>query len=193
MGNFYTNVVVRGPSEADVVDTLVALGRTGYVVTHPAGFVFVYDDEADKQREGVVESLALTLATRLRCPALAALNHDDDFLLLWLYDREAAETRFAYRVTFDGDKRSPSAEEFVDEVRRAFGTIRDSAPDAQEHWKMRLIKLLAPTLSSLPVMKHEQILRQSRIPLAPAMVGYRYVYQGDLTDQAPALRVRSVP
>jgi hypothetical protein len=51
MGNFYTNVVVRGPSEDKVVETLTALGRTCYV-TSTDDFTFVYDEESDKQREG---------------------------------------------------------------------------------------------------------------------------------------------
>jgi len=93
MGNFYTNVVVRGPSEDKVVETLTALGRNCYVTSRD-DFTFVYDEEADTQREGVIESLALTLATRLACPALAALNHDDSALLLWLYDESGGELRF---------------------------------------------------------------------------------------------------
>jgi hypothetical protein len=76
-----------------VVATLAALGRT-CLVTHRDDFVFVYDEKADEQTEIVIESLALSLATRLKCPALAALDHDDNVLLLWLYDRNGTESRF---------------------------------------------------------------------------------------------------
>ena len=192
MGNFYTNVVVRGPSESDVRATLVALNRIGFLATHPNGFAFVYDQEADTQKEGVVESLALTLATRLRCPALAALNHDDDTLLLWLYDREGNETRFGRGVMFDGEERSPSLDDFAGQVRRAFGTVEDdSAPDPMESLQMRLIQMFVPRLFA--VQHHARLLRLSGIPIAPATVGYRYVYQGDLDDREPGLAVRSVP
>jgi len=192
MGNFYTNVVVRGPSESDVRSTLVALNRTGFVATHPKGFVFVYDEEADTQKEGVVESLALTLATRLRCPALAALNHDDDALLLWLYDREGNETRFGWGVSFDGEERPSNVENFAGQVRRLFGTVEDtSTPDALSSLQMQLIEWLASKF--LAVQQHSRLLRLSGIPPAPGMMGYRYIYQGELDDAEPGLTVRSVP
>ena len=192
MGNFYTNVVVRGPSESDVRTTLVTLNRTGFMVTHPNGFVFVYDEEADTQKEGVVESLALTLATRLRCPALAALNHDDNTLLLWLYDREGNEARFGWGVMFDAEERSPSVEDFAGQVRRAFGTVEDdSAPDPVESLLMSLIQPFVPRLFA--VQHHSRFLKLSGIPLAPATLGYRYVHQGELDDREPGLTARSVP
>jgi hypothetical protein len=192
MGNFYTNVVVRGPSESDLRAALVALNRTGFLATHPNGFGFVYDEEADTQKEGVVESLALTLATRLRCPALAALNHDDDTLLLWLYDREGNETRFGWGVLFDGEERSPSVEDFAGQVRRAFGTVEeDSTPDPTESLLMSLIQPFVPRLFA--VQHHSRILRLSGIPQAPATLGYRYVYQGEFDDRETGLTVRSVP
>jgi hypothetical protein len=192
MGNFYTNVVVRGPTESDLRATLVALNRTGFTVTHPDGFVFVYDEEADTQKQGVVESLALTLATRLRCPALAALNHDDDALLLWLYDREGNETRFGWGVSFDGEERPSSVENFAGQVRRVFGTVEDtSTPDALNSLQMRLLEWFASRF--LAVQQHSRLLRLSGIPRAPGMMGYRYIYQGELGDSEPGLTVRSVP
>ena len=193
MGNFYTNVVVRGPSEADVAATLGALRRTSLVVTHPTGFVFVYDSEADTQKEGAIESLALTLATRLRCPALAALNHDDDALLLWLYAPDGTEVRFGSGVRFDDEDRPSNADSFAEEVRRVFGSTPSSEPDPFSPWQMRLIKLLAPRLSAMAINQHTDILRQSGIPIAPATLGYRYVEQGELADREPELTVRRVP
>ena len=192
MGNFYTNVVVRGPTEDEVAETLLGLRRTSLVVTHPAGFVFVYDAEADTQREGVVESLALALATRLRCPALASLNHDDDVLLLWLYDRDGAETRFGSGVGFEDGEQPANAAAFAEQVRRVFGTREDPTPEALgSSWQMRLAKLVAPRLFAF--QRHEHILRRSGIPVTPALLGYKYVEQGELADQESDLRVRRVP
>jgi hypothetical protein len=189
MGNFYTNVVVRGPSEDKVVETLTALGRTCYV-TSTDDFTFVYDEESDKQREGVVESLALTLATRLGCPALAALNHDDNALLLWLYDETGGELRFGWGVAFDAGHGSPSITDFIDQVRHVFATGDRPLEPNPMPLRLRLFFRLYP--ASFAFVRHERILRQARIPVRPAMMGYNYVFQGELDEGDSAFTVRRV-
>ena len=190
MGNFYTNVVVRGPSEDDVVATLASLGRTCFVA-QTDGFVFVYDQKADKQTAGVVESIALTLATRLKCPALAALNHDDNVLLLWLYEPDGTETRFGWGVGFEAGERSPGIPEFAAEIRRVFGTTPGPVPEMP--WKLRLLYGMMLRLPlSFAVLRHNRMMQLAGIPVPPTQLGYNYVYQGELSQLAPGLQVRSV-
>lgn len=185
MGNFYTNVVVRGPGEDDVVSALESLRRSCYVVATD-GFVFVYDEEADEQREGVVESLALTLATRLTCPSLASLNHDDNLLLLWLYDANGAESRYGRGIMFDDGGQPKSRKAFAEEIRRDFGTSPSDHPPPPP-WQ-QIMRVLLP--GSFVVVEHQRILEMSGIPASLGTLGYGYVAQGELEDREPGIKAR---
>lgn len=187
MGNFYANVVVRGPTEDAVADVLLGLGRVCYLASRD-DFVFVYDAEADKQRPGVVESLALTLATRLACPALAALNHDDNALLLWLYDETGGELRFGWGVALDESERSGNIDEFTDQVQHVFAT--GALPLEPDNAPLRLRILYRIIPFTFAYLRHERILRRARIPVRPAMMGYNYVAQGEMELADPELKVR---
>ena len=191
MGSFYTSVVVRGAREDDVVDTLSQLGRKCFVASQ-GDFVFIYDEQADEQRTGVLESLALTLATRLSCPALAALNHDDDVLLLWLYDETGGELRFGFGrgLSLDGGDRSATQDEFIDQLRHVFDTGSLSPEPDPTPLRLRILFKVYPF--SFAFIRHEKILRAARIPVRPSMMGYNYVVQGELRDAAPELRIRRV-
>jgi hypothetical protein len=104
----------------------------------------------------VVESLALTLATRLKVPTLACLNHDDNVLLLWLYDRGGQESRYGSGNSFDKGERSPSEKQFAAKIREAFGTEPDEETPKGD-WRMRLISTILPR--SFAFVRHERILR----------------------------------
>jgi len=56
--------------------------------------------------------------------------------------------------------------------------------------RLRLFFRLYPT--SFAFVRHERILRQARIPVRPAMLGYNYVFQGELNEGDSGLKVRRV-
>ena len=90
MGNWYTNITVSGPPQADVVAVLQAHDRHAYATPTLNGITVVFDRTSEDS--GCAEELgdlAMTLSQDLRCPALAAAVFDDDVLLLSLYDRGA--------------------------------------------------------------------------------------------------------
>ena len=95
MGNWYTNVSVKGAQQADVVAALEELGRRAYVTPETSNWIVVYDQQTDEFDPGILESLALTLSTRLSCTALASCNADDDILWLPLYENGILSTRYA--------------------------------------------------------------------------------------------------
>jgi len=78
MGNFYANFTVRTPNQSAVA---AALDGRSAIVTPPEGeCVVVADEEADTKNTEVIRSLSQSLSSRLGCPVLAVLNHDDDIL-----------------------------------------------------------------------------------------------------------------
>jgi len=77
MGNFYTNVTTRGPAQQDLAVMLRELGRSAFLAPTTNGYTLICDRECENQDTDVLASLALTVSTRLACPAWAVLNHDD--------------------------------------------------------------------------------------------------------------------
>src|SRR5208282_4119590 len=121
MGNWYTNVAVKGAEQAQVVATLEELGRRAYVTPEISGWIVVYDQQTDDFDLGILESLALTLSTRLSCTALASCNADDDVLWLALYENGARSTRYASsRKAFEDGAEFPSLAETAQVLARVF-------------------------------------------------------------------------
>src|SRR5689334_13023789 len=81
MGNFYTNIAVRGAKAQEAVRTLETERRRAAVAVVD-DVTFVYDAICDDQKTEDLRALAQLLSRELGAPALAALNHDDD--VLWL-------------------------------------------------------------------------------------------------------------
>jgi len=83
MGNFYTNYVLRGPSQQAVAKVLE--GRSAIVTPSQNGCVIVFDEQSDGQNQNIIAELATRLSREFGCPVLAVLNHDDDILWYQLY------------------------------------------------------------------------------------------------------------
>jgi hypothetical protein len=87
MGNFYTNITLRGPKQEAVAAVLRLSGRAAYVApTHPGGTT-VFEERCEEQDPTILGELAAALSEHFDCPALAVLNHDDDVLALALYEQ----------------------------------------------------------------------------------------------------------
>jgi hypothetical protein len=85
MGSFYTNVALKGPTQAAVVEHLRAQGRDAYVAPTLGGVTVVYDAACESQDQRILASLAAELSRTFACSALAALVYDDDFLVYLLF------------------------------------------------------------------------------------------------------------
>ena len=85
MGNFYTNFEVIGGNSTEVLQVAKELGRRAFVISDKNGDTVLFDSDCEEQNVTEIERLGGELAERLHLPVLAILNHDDDHLLLWLF------------------------------------------------------------------------------------------------------------
>src|SRR5215831_9661210 len=95
MGNWYTNISVKGVEQSRAVAALNDLDRRAYVTPEVDGWLVVYDEECENFDLDQLESLALTISTRLSCTALASFNADDDVLWLGTYENGKLTARYA--------------------------------------------------------------------------------------------------
>ncbi len=187
MGNFYTNVTVKAEPTA-VAEILRAHRRDAFVAAAPGGMTVVVDREADTQDIDTLASLALTLAAKLSAPALAVLNHDDDALLLALYDPTGLvmEHGWSNGPPFDVPRTDRSA--FVEQVRARFGTGR-RAPVRHAPVPGGFRELLAGLLGLafgrfFAIDRHKRLVEETGLPDVCIGAGYNYVARGDVIGGA---------
>ena len=177
MGNFYTNYILRGPSQEAVV---AALGERSAIVT-PAqdGCVVVFDEASDGQDQKVITALATQLSRDLHCPVLAVLNHDDDIFWYQLYlSGKLADEYDSCPGYFDASA-EPSAPTGGDvkKLCSAFGAsavtevesiLRKSSFDEGGY--------------TFAVERHADIVRSLRIPAFGVGAGFSSVTEGELPE-----------
>jgi hypothetical protein len=83
MGGFYVTYTVRGADQEAVVAAFE--GRQAMVSPVENGAVVVWDEESNHQDEQVIQALGRFLSERLESTVLAAMVHDDDIFLYWLF------------------------------------------------------------------------------------------------------------
>lgn len=161
MGNFYTNVTLRGPEQAEVAAVLREAGRAAYVApAHPGGTT-VFDERCESQSPRLLSELSAALSHQFSCPALAVLNHDDDILALGLYDHGE----------LIGDYETGHAAGFpVRALCRAWG--RDLG--APLVWL-----LLRGPRPIFEVARHAWLARLLGLPPWSVATGFRYLAQGE--------------
>jgi hypothetical protein len=86
MGRFYTNVTVKHSDAEDVARAVAPLNHFAVIAPPVNGFVVVYDRASERQ-DGTIIHFARTLSQQLETLAFAVMNHDDDILFYWLFDR----------------------------------------------------------------------------------------------------------
>jgi hypothetical protein len=189
MGNWYTNVAVKGVQQADVVAALEELGRRAYVTPETSGWIVVYDQQTDEFDLGILESLALTLSTRLSCTALASCNADDDVLWLALYEDGILSTRYA-----SSRKEFEDGDEFPDlrETAQVFSRVSEK-PEVQNQvlgllrkshgilgWLSLYLKVRIAYV--VEVQRHLDLSDLLGMPRAAVGLGYTYVNKGETPE-----------
>lgn len=189
MGNWYTNVSVKGAQQTDVLAALEELGRRAYVTPEASGWIVVYDQQTDEFDLGILESLALTLSTRLSCTALASCNADDDVLWLALYENGNLSTRYASsRNAFEDGDEFPELKDTAQVLARVFekpaaknqvlGLLRKS------HGVLGLLGLFLKLRIAyvVEVKRHLDLSNLLGMPRAAVGLGYTYVEKGETPE-----------
>ena len=87
MGNFYVNFSVKRDDPRQIVAALKRAGRKAVVTPSINGFVVVYEQKTDTQDTEAIEQVGSLLSRDADAPVLAVLNHDDDVLCYWLFEK----------------------------------------------------------------------------------------------------------
>ncbi len=180
MGFFYTNIVLQGPSQQDVVAHLTNLGRTAYVSPTANNITVVYDRECEDQNEAVLEEVGGSLSRHFRCPALVSLVHDSDLYMYLLFaDGEPVDAYNALPDYFDdeqpsaptgGDARQLCAAFGVEHaVAEVHGLLHPEGDGDDEDW------LFGEDL-------HAELAGLLGFPPFAAEVGYYVIEDGELPD-----------
>jgi len=189
MGNWYTNICVKGAEQAKVVAALDELGRRAYVTPDMGGWIIVYDQESDKFDLNELESLALTLSTRLQCPALASFNADDDVLWLGIYEGGKLTTRYASaKKQFEDGGEFPQILEVAEVLCRLF-EVPEKNQEVRKilcrpHGILGLLSMLFKVRIAyiVEVLRHGDLAEALGMPIASVGLGYEYINRGETPE-----------
>jgi hypothetical protein len=187
MGNWYTNICVKGASQASIVAALEELGRRAYVTPNMGGWIIVYDQESDKFDLNELESLALTVSTKLSCTALASFNADDDVLWLGIYENGKLTARYAsQKKHFEDGGEFPLIPEVAEVLCRIFqapgrnGDVRKIL--RRPHGILGLLSAFSKLRLAyiVEVLRHGDLAEALGIPQATIGLGYEYINRGEM-------------
>ncbi len=177
MGNFYTNLTLRGPSQAAVAAALT--GRRALVTPVVGGRLVVFDAESEDQDAELMAELAAGLSRRFRCPVLAVTNHDDDILWYQLYLSGELEDEYDSCPNYFDPDAEPAGPAGGDAAKlcAAFGServadvaaiLRKSGLDDEGY--------------TFEAERHEALVRTLGMPGFGVGAGYNYVSRGELPE-----------
>ncbi len=173
MGNFYTNFTIFGRDAATVLAAARELGRTAYVVDSPKNATVFFDKLCDDQDTDEIERLGANLSERLSAPVLASLNHDDDHLLLWIFN---GGKRAAYHSCFD-------AADFAWALSRIRGGVAV--------YPFLFVVLSWPVVI-FQIFRHGMLRALLALPPASVGFGYTYLHRGELPPGISGEDLKSV-
>jgi hypothetical protein len=180
MGNFYTNITLRGPGQDEVAAVLSRMGREALVSPSVNGFTTVFDAECEMQDTRVLAALTADLSSEFACPALAVLNHDDSVFFYELYSNGKLIDTYNSAPDYFDSSGTPSAatggnaEELCsalgapERVAEVQGILRRSA--------------LAEDGYVFEIERHQALVLALGLPALSVAAGYTYLSQGELPE-----------
>ncbi len=176
MGSFYTNVALRGVDQSEVAEYLA--GRNRQVLVSPTieGVTVVYDALTESQDPRLLTNLARELSAQLDCPALAALNHDEDVLWLQLHVDGRLVDQYNSSPSYfeDGSLGEPEGGD-ADALCEAFG-----ASDREDEVEQILRKPDGADGYSFASERHTDLAGALDIPPELVSFGYEHLTGGEM-------------
>lgn len=164
MGHFYSQVLVCGSTQEECANVMRTLGRRSFVARARRSIVPVCDASSESMDIDELDSVAYTLSHRLKVPSIALLNHDDDLLVARIFGPEGFKGYCRSGMLLGGAyarlKRACDASCPVASVWYAF--VRPYRYEFE---------------------RHEALVRLLDLPLWSVGMGYRYLSQGEFSDQ----------
>lgn len=178
MGNFYTNVTLRGSNQDSIVEYMTRQNRNAYVSPTVNDCTVVYDEECESQETDILEELASGLSKQFGCPALAVLNHDDD--ILWYKLFEGGEMIDQYDSSpgyFDAqDEASMPEGGDARKLCRAFKAEQNAAE------VKRILRASDQDAYVFASDRHEDLVKALGIPTFSVGCGFNYIEEDELPD-----------
>ena len=185
MSQFYANITLAGPTQADVVAALNDARHVAYVAGDPRSGVVVFHEDFAAQ-----EPLARDLSARFNCPALLAMVFGGSVLLYHLYVNGSQADAYV-STPHDGlELDGPAPEGSAETLCATFGV---------EHRLASVQRTLnRPTKPNTDyayaVNRHGELLRSLNLPLVAAGTGFPAIDSGELPHAPgfnPSTRVRT--
>lgn len=176
MGNFYTNITLRGPEQRKVAGFLNSWGRTAFVSPRARGCVVVYDEHSETQDTAIISKLSSALSEIFDCPALAVVNHDDDIFWYGLHG--------SGKMMEEYESHSGSL------IERAIGLFRRKRYGAALCRAFEIpccdeVRRVLQGFYMFAVDRHEDLVRSLGAPELAVGVGFNYIIRGDVEFVKP--------
>jgi hypothetical protein len=178
VGSFYTNITLRTSDQNRVVDALKSENREAFV-SSANGCTVVFDSESEQQDLEILRGLANRLSEKLRCAALAVLNHDDDVLVCSLHEsgRLVDEYNSSPSYFTDGDMSMPEGGD-AERWCRAFGA-QGKAKDVERILRTSGLSSVGYTFE---MDRHADLVAALGLPPASVSLGFNYLEEGEFGD-----------
>jgi hypothetical protein len=185
MGAFYTNIVLRGPDQGQVVLFLTQEKRLAYVSPTIDGFTVVYDEKSESQDETTLSGLASQLSEAFGCTALAVLVHDSDIFAYWLFEAGELTDEYNSMPGYFDDPSLPPLGGDPNRLCAAFG-VEDGVDRATSVFHKVASRNLEDGWAGSYVFAediHHDLVGLLGIPSFAVSTGYRYIEQGDIPEE----------
>ncbi|MBX3368342.1 MAG: hypothetical protein KF912_13600 [Phycisphaeraceae bacterium] len=187
MGVFLTNITLRGVAPQRVSDWLRKNERQVFVSGEVRGCTVVCDSVCDEQEPESLAELGAALSKDLKCPALGAMVHDSDVLILMLFEqgRVVMDYNSAPSYFEDVEPQAPSGADAA-ALCRAFGSDRVAEVEQiLNQWSDPEVDVEADFDESAfdsEEMRLAALAKALGLPEAVAVVSYVSLQEGDIDE-----------
>lgn len=168
--NTYTNIALKTVDRDKVVQTLRDLQRRAYVSPVVGGYVVVYDAATEREPDTLFD-VAVKLSASLKCPVIAAYDHNDSLLILiTVKDGRRVDTYVSNPGYFAG-KREPPKGGDVKTIQAALGVAgKDEA----------LKSVLQSQIYDYEYDRHDEVIKLLDLPEYCSRGGHKYFHDDTL-------------